>query len=508
MEREVVTVLSGSGCLGHGTQVLLYDGTIRAAEQLAVGDALMGMDSTRRRISAIHRERGALYQVIPSHGPSWLCGDKHVMTLTGCSYQRGLTINVPVAELSKWTSLQRSYWRLWRRAVDFPTAWQRMDPYFIGLWLGDGSRDRPEITSMDHEVIAYCKQAALRYGLRRVVANTPSRAKIIRLVGPHGGDLSTRKNIVHDAVRGCVKDGQKYIPLEYLIADRAQRFSLLAGLLDTDGCLDRHHFALSTSIASFSDSILFLARSLGLAAYVTQRQSSIKSTGFVGTYWHIHISGDLTELPTRIARKRWTPHPRARRTNSPGFSLSPVGDGLFYSFALDGEGGFYLGDFTVSGPLPRGMCESSQRARNSVSMHQVVWEETKKEASKRGLSLAALVETALSALLSRDLVGESHEATLWPVIPQLSDPNCKLVAMAKKQTRRSVSLNRSVYEAVTREAEQRGMSLAGFVEFALGSVGVPIADHPRQTRDQVLAHPSRAANRTTAEPPVADAYGF
>lgn len=67
--------------------------------------------------------------------------------------------------------------------------------------------------------------------------------------------------------------------------------------------------------------------------------------------------------------------------------------------------------------------------------------------------------------------------------------------MAKKQTRRSVSLNRSVYEAAMQEAERRGKTLAGLVEFALGSIGVAIAEHPQQTRQQALAHPSRVTAR-------------
>lgn len=89
--------------------------------------------------------------------------------------------------------------------------------------------------------------------------------------------------------------------------------------------------------------------------------------------------------------------------------------------------------------------------------------------------------------------------------------------MAKKQTRRSVSLNRSVYEAAALEAERRGKTLAGLVELALGSIGVPIAEHPRQTRAQVLAHSSRVAERvagrrhdTKPRRPsrVANAHGF
>jgi hypothetical protein len=93
--------------------------------------------------------------------------------------------------------------------------------------------------------------------------------------------------------------------------------------------------------------------------------------------------------------------------------------------------------------------------------------------------------------------------------------------MAKVQTRKSVSLNRSVYEAAMREAERRGTTFAGLVELALGSVGVPIADHPRQTRAQALKHPSRVAERRHDTKPrrpsrerqvlgdeVADAHGF
>lgn len=46
-----------------------------------------------------------------------------------------------------------------------------------------------------------------------------------------------------------------------------------------------------------------------------------------------------------------------------------------------------------------------------------------------------------------------------------------------------------------REAERRGKTLAGLVEFALGSIGVAIVEHPRQTRAQMLTHPSRVAKR-------------
>lgn len=62
---------------------------------------------------------------------------------------------------------------------------------------------------------------------------------------------------------------------------------------------------------------------------------------------------------------------------------------------------------------------------------------------------------------------------------------CRLSCMAKKQTRRSVSMNRLNYEAAKEVAASRGMTLAGLVEFALGSIGVPVVTRPQQSPESV-----------------------
>jgi len=87
--------------------------------------------------------------------------------------------------------------------------------------------------------------------------------------------------------------------------------------------------------------------------------------------------------------------------------------------------------------------------------------------------------------------------------------------MAKKQTRRSVSLNRSAYEAAKLEAARRGVTLSVLVESALASIGVPVVVHPQQTPAQVKAarrdvalerRPSR--ERQVLGDQIADACGF
>lgn len=59
--------------------------------------------------------------------------------------------------------------------------------------------------------------------------------------------------------------------------------------------------------------------------------------------------------------------------------------------------------------------------------------------------------------------------------------------MARKQTRRSVSINRLNYEAAKQVAADRGMTLAGLVEFALGAIGVPVVAHLQQSPELARA---------------------
>ena len=90
--------------------------------------------------------------------------------------------------------------------------------------------------------------------------------------------------------------------------------------------------------------------------------------------------------------------------------------------------------------------------------------------------------------------------------------------MAKKQTRRSVSLNKLAFEAGKLEAERLGMTLSGLVEFAFAQIGIKIVAHPQQTPDLVRESRERRAKSMAARLPsrerqllgdgIANAAGF
>ena len=341
---------AGSGkCLGKGTPILMFDGSIKSVESVIVGDLLMGPDSKPRKVLSLGRGTAPLYRVNPIKGESWVCNEDHLLTLVGSkmSFYIGKTIDISVKDLLKrWPDRPDAIWKLWRTGVEFKTADQIIEPYLMGLWLGDGTQANTNITSMDSEIIDYCEQIAPKYSLTFHVSDTPSRAKTIHLGGVK---FRAGSNILRTQTRLCIDSAnEKFIPRNYLIADRTQRLQLLAGLIDTDGSVSIAGIDYITKSQPLCRDILFLARSLGFAAYVKPCRKGIKSTGFTGNYFRISILGDIAQIPCKLPRKQAAARRQIKRVGVTGFGLEPLGIGEYFGFTIDGDGRFLLGDFTVT----------------------------------------------------------------------------------------------------------------------------------------------------------------
>lgn len=89
--------------------------------------------------------------------------------------------------------------------------------------------------------------------------------------------------------------------------------------------------------------------------------------------------------------------------------------------------------------------------------------------------------------------------------------------MARKQSRRSVSLNKSAFDAGKIEAARRGMTFSGLVEFAFREIGIVFEAHPQQTPELVRESRARRAESIASRPSrerqvlgdgIANACGF
>ena len=342
----VVSAYTGWGkCLAPHEPVLMFDGSFKATRDLTVGDQLMGPDSKPRTVLATNPGRGLMYKVTPIKGEPFECNDVHILSLrctADCAYgKKGDLINVPLNEWLLWPKGKQHVYKLWRTGVSFPEAKQRIDPYFLGVLLGDGGlRHSINVTTMDPEIVAEIEKQAAIYGatIRTENANT-GKATTYFLTGARGN--ANRCALRHELqCLGLTKD--KFIPRDYKIASKSQRLQLLAGLLDTDGYLNEGVFEIASSRGRLANDIMFLARSLGFGV-----SCGVKVVNGV-SYARITIYGDTCRIPTRLPRKQATNRRQVKDVLLTGFNVEPLGTGDWFGIQLDGDHLYLLKDFTVT----------------------------------------------------------------------------------------------------------------------------------------------------------------
>ena len=99
----------------------------------------------------------------------------------------------------------------------------------------------------------------------------------------------------------------KHIPYVYKTGTINVRRELLAGIIDTDGYYIDGCYEFVNKSYRLAKDVAFIARSLGLAAYLKTVQKKCCNTGAVGTYYKVQISGCTSQIPCRIERKRARP---------------------------------------------------------------------------------------------------------------------------------------------------------------------------------------------------------
>lgn len=350
-------------CLGLGTPVLRYDGSIVHVEQIREGDLLMGPDSRPRRVQGVTRGMGELYRVMPVKGDPWVCNDVHVLTLVDSGKRRGGVVrDIGLQEYLKMKPSPRERLKQFQpeSGVDFPDCGdlrsRPVDPYFLGVWYGDGKKDLTGVTvsKPDPEIRLLCAEVASRYGLRMRV-DDEDRCPSYHLVGARG-----EPNPLLNQIRVLYGDGLQ-LPRSYLTASRAVRQEFLAGLLDTDGHLQNGGYEIVQKVRGHAEGVAFIARSLGLK--VPPLTPKVVDGE---TYWRVFISGDCSALPLRIPRKKALPRQQIKVATRTGISVEPIGVGEYAGFTLDGDGRFLLGDFTVTHNTAMGLEVARRLGRTTL----------------------------------------------------------------------------------------------------------------------------------------------
>lgn len=341
---------TGTGkCHPKGTLIRMFNGSLKSVEKIKPGDLLMGDDSRPRAILSISNGIGDLYEVQPQWaGENWGCNGDHILVLKNTRSKE--TVELTARDyIHKATSSTRfkHEWKLFRVGVEYAQKPVSIPPYFIGLWIGDGTWCQPCITvaDVDHEIASYLESVALEFGLRLYKAKKLGAACqqiFLRGLNRRGGKNSLWSEMLK---MGLGKKKIKSIPREYLHNDSSVRKDLLAGIVDSDGSkCEEGCYEISCRDSSLKEDVLEIARSLGYSAVAKQKR--VKAFGVDKLYWRIHISG-AHDLPVLLKRKMSISRIKPLGVST-AFSIKPLGVGKYYGFTLDGNHRYLLKDFTVT----------------------------------------------------------------------------------------------------------------------------------------------------------------
>jgi len=351
---------TGAGkCLGVNTPILMFDGSIKMVQDVNVGDDLMGPDSMPRRVESICSGREMLYRVTPTRaGESYVINESHILSLKRTpisqparypSHVGGGIVNISLIKYLSSSKYFKHLHKGWRTGVDFPPKPRLMvDPYFIGLWLGDGCSLNPSITTGDEVIKDYLSSFASHAGLQVRIQENSENSQVFHIsTGTMWG--AKNRNTLRAQMNHLGLFRNKHIPLQYKTSSREERLALLAGIIDSDGYNSGKGFEITQKDEALLDDIIFVARSLGFSASKSRISKKCHNNGVVGWYWSCCINGDINQIPCKLERKKAKPRTQKKSHLVSAINVEKLEVGDYYGFEISGPDRlFLLGDFTVT----------------------------------------------------------------------------------------------------------------------------------------------------------------
>ena len=335
---------AGSGkCLAHGTEILMYDGSIKEVQDITKGERIMGDDSTPREILGTTTGKEMMYRIHTDNG-SYTVNESHILSLK-YSYgkNKGQVVNISVKDYLQKNETFKRMTMGYRTSIDFKEQELEIDPYVLGVYLGDGSRGKPIISNMDFEVVEELRKFAVNNSLKiRQIEKREGKCHTYSLTTERGKP-NFFKTFINKFTSG------KFVPQEYKINSRENRKKILAGLIDTDGHYDEKSdsYDLIFKEETLAKDIQFLFRSLGIKCTLTSCQESCQND-FTGTYFRLYVKGDLTTFPIKVDRKKQQLKDHQRNPEFYRIKVERLKVDNYYGFEIDKNKLFVLSDFTVT----------------------------------------------------------------------------------------------------------------------------------------------------------------
>ena len=266
----------------------------REMGQLEVGDYLVGSDGQATQVLGVYPQgEKEVFKVTMTDGSETLCCAEHLWQVeTPSDKRRGKTRVVETREMMgslKSAHQHRYELPVLSAPVQFPERAVPLDPYALGLLLGDGcltTKTTPNFSSADTELVA-----ALETALEPLDIALTYKAGVDYVLnhrsGGRGGVITANPvtQVLRDLELAGTYSHTKFVPELYLYNSASVRHGILQGLLDSDGgpvtqqgrsCRVQY----ATTSKKLRDDVLYLVRSLGGVAHSRTRAAEGRKPGF------------------------------------------------------------------------------------------------------------------------------------------------------------------------------------------------------------------------------------
>ena len=279
----------------------LANGKFKELKDIVDGDILVGQNGQPTTVVKAHEIQlpKKAYSIEFSNGEVIRAGGEHLWTIRN---QRGVRKTVDTDYIFDYMSKYKQ--PVYIDRVNKPLAGIHkelpLDPYFLGLWLGDGGSWQNVFTTEDKEVLDYVNDWATSHGgyIEQTKHQNSGKALTYRIKDTNLTDICIEFGIRKTRYANT---GVKHIPEIYFEASYEQRLELLRGLMDTDGCHHSGGFCIFTQKeGQLCDDVIRLVKSLGWD--VTVHETNPCEFAKPNTkYFNIGISA--LDNPFKLSRK-------------------------------------------------------------------------------------------------------------------------------------------------------------------------------------------------------------
>lgn len=283
---------------------------------LEVGNYVIGSDGLPTEVVAVHPQGvRPIYKVTTTDGSSTLCDEEHLWQVR--RIDKGASSTFVVMD-TKSIQESSSRWALPQRPlVETPELDLPIDPYLLGLIIGDGGTSQSTVmyTTEDQQLVDYCTDIAPNYGCVFTKRGNLTYQFVSKKNNFKGKNYNMLKDLLDGLGLRCASH-TKRLPEEYLWGSAAQRIALLQGLMDTDGTCGKNGQATFYSVSKgLCEDVAHLVRSLGVNATVLTKNGRYKDEHHLS--YLVHIRKTTAFNPFRLERK-------ASRFMGPSFMPRPL----------------------------------------------------------------------------------------------------------------------------------------------------------------------------------------